>query len=274
MKVSEATEVFYEVTEGVVTGSSISQMPAAFADRLYLVNASGIPAFRPAYDALTQMGFYSINPDSIRDFQLPGSSGLLARDGNNITSVLRRIEADGTGGKQRIEEYLGAAVAGVTDIGVKSFGPKETINFHQKMSSDAKSVQFLASSMSDGTLRALGNLIAMFQTINGNSRRPSLIGIEEPETALHPAASGVLLDALREASQTTQVIVTSHSPDLLDNDEIPQEQILAVELQNGATQINHIDEGSRTLLQDHLTTPGELLRLNQLQPEPMEAKPG
>ncbi len=49
---------------------------------------------------------------------------------------------------------------------------------------------FLASSMSDGTLRALGLLLAIHQLGAGGeaARPPSLTGLEEPETALHPAA--------------------------------------------------------------------------------------
>ena len=61
--------------------------------------------------------------------------------------------------------------------------------------------------MSDGTMRALGVLIALFQ---GNpDYLPKLVGIEEPETALHPAASAALREALQKASERTQVIVTS-----------------------------------------------------------------
>jgi hypothetical protein len=50
--------------------------PAALKDRLYLVNVSGVPRFRPVYDALSRMGFYSLNPDRIRDSKrrIPESS--------------------------------------------------------------------------------------------------------------------------------------------------------------------------------------------------------
>ena len=37
------------------------------------------------------MGFYSLNPDRIRDFQPPDSGELLVRDGSNLTSVLRQL---------------------------------------------------------------------------------------------------------------------------------------------------------------------------------------
>ena len=60
---------------------------------------------------------------------------------------------------------------------------------------------------------------ALFQSSNGKANGVPLVGIEEPEIALHPAAAGVLRDSLRDASESSQVIVTSHSPDLLDDEE-------------------------------------------------------
>jgi predicted ATPase len=122
--------------------------------------------------------------------------------------------------------------------------------------------------MSDGTLRALGILVALFHSRDGAESRIPLVGIEEPEMALHPAAVGVLLDSLRDASATTQVLVTSHSPDLLDNDEIDTDSILAFALDGDTTKIGRVDEASRSAVRDHLYTPGELLSLGQLRPSP------
>jgi predicted ATP-binding protein involved in virulence len=95
-----------------------------------------------------------------------------------------------------------------------------------------------------------------------------LIGIEEPETALHPAASAVLREALERASEHTQIIVTSHSPDLLDDVAITPEKILVVVSDEGATRIVPLADGSRNAIKDHLCSAGELLRMNQLNPEP------
>ncbi len=94
-----------------------------------------------------------------------------------------------------------------------------------------------------------------------------LVGIEEPEIALHPAAAGVLRDSLRDASRKTQVLVTSHSPDLLDDPDIRDEQILPVIAEHGETRIAPLDEAGRNAIRDRLYTPGELLRLDQLRPE-------
>ena len=120
--------------------------------------------------------------------------------------------------------------------------------------------------MSDGTLRALGILVALFQTADNSTVRVPLVGIEEPETALHPAAIAVLLDALEEGGMTRQVLVTSHSADLLDNKRIDPDALLAVVAREGRTEIGPIDAASRSVLRKHLFTAGELLRINQFAP--------
>ena len=123
--------------------------------------------------------------------------------------------------------------------------------------------------MSDGTLRALGVLLAIHQqgARGEGSPAPSLIGLEEPETALHPAAASVLLAALREASHSTQIVVTSHSPDLLDDDSIQAESLLSVVSEGGETHIAPLDAASQEMMRTKLFSAGELLRLNQLEPD-------
>jgi predicted ATPase len=213
------------------------------------------------------MGFYSLNPDRIRDFQTPDSGDLLVRDGSNLTSVLRRLAERDEALKKRIEEYLSSIVPGVSGVDVKDVPPKATLEFRQEVAGSSGPWRFFAGNMSDGTLRALGILVALFQSQNGAAPSVPLVGIEEPEVALHPAAVGALLDALREASQSTQVIVTTHSPDLLDSMDMESELLLAVYAQKGATQIAPVDEASREAVRKGLYTPGELLRLDQLRPD-------
>ena len=86
--------------------------------------------------------------------------------------------------------------------------------------------------------------------------------------ALHPAAAGVLLAALRVGSRKAQILVTSHSPDLLDNSDIPPDSLFAVDNRDGVTRIDKLDKASKQMLLEKLFTPGELLRQNQLAPDP------
>jgi predicted ATPase len=254
----------YVVRSGNVIHAPGPVAPPASSDRLYLVNAAGLPAFRPVFDALSHMGFYNLTPDRMKDLQTPDKGDLLARDGSNLASVLERMSKAGARGKERVEEYLARVVPGIEGVDTVRVGHMETIEFRQRVESAKDAWRFPAINMSDGTPRALGVLVALFQQSSPLS--VPLIGIEEPEVALHPAAAGILLDCLRDGARHTQVLVTSHSPDLLDDPDLTNDHLLAVMAEEGRTLIAPIDEASRSALRDHLYTAGELLRLNQLQP--------
>lgn len=259
---------YYMVNSGQVAESNPNRLPPAAEDRLFLVTASSLPEFRPLYGCLTRMGFYNFNPDAIRDLQPADAGEVLLRDGSNLASVLNLISAESPTTKARVVELLSKVVPGVTDVVPKHFGNKETLEFRQKVGEGESPWRFLAENMSDGTLRALGVLTALFQSSNGGSRKKvPLVGIEEPEVALHPGAAGVLRDGLIAAARHTQVVVTSHSPDLLDDKTISDESILAVSNRNGDTIIGPVDTAGRRAIRDKLSTAGELLRMSQLSPD-------
>ena len=65
--------------------------------------------------------------------------------------------------------------------------------------------------VSDGTLR----LIAYYTLLN-QSELPPLIAIEEPERSLHPGALTHIANLLEQLAERTQVIITTHSSQLLD----------------------------------------------------------
>jgi predicted ATPase len=258
---------FYEVESGKVVNTHARIVPAPASDRLFLVAASGLPEFRSLYDVLSRMGFYNLNPEAIRDLQTPDAGEVLRRDGGNLASVLSVMKKDHPEARDRVVEFLAKVVPGVQDVSVKHVQKKETLEFKQRVGRNESPWSFFAENMSDGTLRALGVLTALFQSVNGGAKHVPLVGIEEPEVAVHPGAAGVLRDALRAAAESTQVIVTSHSPDLLDDKDVGDESILAVANINGETKIGPLEEAGRSAIRDRLYTAGELLRLNQLTPD-------
>jgi predicted ATPase len=258
---------FYDVDSGTVTKSSMDNPPAAQADRLYLVSASGLPEFRPAYDSLSSMVFYDFNPGAMRGFQSPDTGESLRRDGSNVASVVARLGDEQPDLLERITQYMGAIVPGLGRIERVSLGPVETLKFTQTTGQPLFPHEFFLWNMSDGTLRALGALVAAFQ-FAGREKVANLIGIEEPESSLHPAATAILMDALREASSRTQILVTSHSPDFLDLLDLDSEVLLAVSSAEGVTQVAPIDQASLRIIRDDLFSAGELLRQDQLAPDP------
>ncbi|BBL74017.1 AAA family ATPase [Methylomagnum ishizawai] len=256
---------YFRLERGKLKESSESVFPVVTADRLALVAVSGLAAFHPVYEALTAMGFYNLNPKLIRELQKPQDGRLLKPVGENIASVWNHLRRSKPESIEIIEEYLRTVVPMVRGVKRIQVGPMESLEFRQDVAGSKYPWEFHAINMSDGTLRALGVLTALFQ--GNQDYSPSLIGIEEPETALHPAAASALREALQRASEQTQVIVTSHSPDLLDSSSVPAESLLAVISESGETRIAPVDPASREALNGHLFSAGELLRLNQLEPD-------
>lgn len=256
----------YDTEGGELRKSKLNvTMPPVSLDRLYLVAASGLPEFRELYDALSAMGFYNLNPEEMKELQPPDAGDLLRPSGSNIASVLSRITNYDQRAAQRIREFLTKIVPGITDVSRIPLGPKETLEFRQEIQGSKNPWKFYASSMSDGTLRALGSLIAVSQRA-GPETPASVVGIEEPETALHPAAAGALVGALSEASAHTQIILTTHSADLLDVLDFERQKLLVVTSRRGTTEIAPVDKASLDALQKHLYTAGELHRMDQLEP--------
>ena len=70
---------------------------------------------------------------------------------------------------------------------------------------------FFLSEMSDGTVRMLCLAVILHSPI-----LPRLIVIDEPEVGIHPAWMPILAEWIKGAALKTQVIVSTHSPDLLD----------------------------------------------------------
>ena len=159
-----------------------------------------------------------------------------------------------------------AIVPGVINVERVEFGPtlRPSCSFQNVADSQSHSWRFYADNMSDGTLRALGALVAVTPLANGGNP-VRLVGIEEPETALHPAAAGILMDAFHEAAVQTQIVVTTHSPDLLDRIDLEKDRILVVQTRDGESEIGSIDPASLEAIKEHLFSPGELLRMDQLE---------
>lgn len=241
--------------------------PLMRADSIYLVGASGYQDFRTVFDGLKDMNFYNFYPEIIRDFHYMDEGRILMRNGGNVASVLRSMKNSNPSSYEIVLDFLARICPGIIGITSKSEGKKEFLEFQQRMDDKKRPLRFSAENMSDGTLRALAILVALFQSMG---QRTSLIGIEEPEVALHPGAADVLRDALIMASRSTQVIVTSHSPDLLDDKEVKDDWILGVESVNGETIIGPIGDADRKAIRDRLFTAGELLRRDKLRPANLE----
>jgi predicted ATPase len=237
--------------------------PALDPASLSLPLVGGEETFAPALRMLAAMRVYSIVPGKVREMQEPDSGTSLKSDGANVTSVLKEIERQSDTDFRRISDILATIVPNTKRVLVKKRGKSLSLEFIQEWGEKMR-LKFEGSSMSDGTLRTIGLLAAVFQR-----PAPSLIAIEEPEATIHPGALESVLDLLRHASKHMQVVITTHSPDLLDAKWITDHHLRIAEWTEGATRIAPVSESTREALASHLMGAGDLLRSNALEPGPL-----
>ena len=94
---------------------------------------------------------------------------------------------------------------------------------------------YLPSQLSDGSLRFICLVTALLQP-----DPPATIILDEPELGLHPYAIHLLGALLRSASKRMQVIVATQSTLLLD--EFAVDDLIVVQLQNGASVFKRLEE--------------------------------
>jgi predicted ATPase len=246
--------------------------PRVEPSALALPVVGGHAGFAPVLRALSALRVYSIEPQKLREMQDPDSGVTLKPDGSNAGSVLKEIERQSPEDTARICEILASIVPNTKSVHAKKHGNKLSLEFtqeweqvsHSRRNVKTRTLRFEAFSMSDGTLRALGLLAAVFQRPS-----PALLAIEEPEATIHPGALGAVLDLLKGATKRMQVVITTHSPEVLDQKWIRDTQIRVVDWSEGDTRVAALSEASRRAIQEPLMGAGELLRSNALDPQPL-----
>jgi energy-coupling factor transporter ATP-binding protein EcfA2 len=262
-------------TDVSATGSSA---PVAFieGDRLYLpIAGSQLPIgrqpgaasttiptpFTVLAQGLAAMSFYNFGLDDLRELRPRSVGTVLGRKGEHLPDVIGALQEMKGGYKKRFDAYLSAVLAPALPNGVRleqwyrgdldERGVTMVQLLARAEAEDKRDIPFSPDAISDGTIRAAGVLAALFQPAVLEGRIP-LVAIEEPETSLHPAAVGVLYDALTEASDRVQVLATSQSADLLDRDDLDVSCVRAVTMDRGLTLIDEVDAASREIVAKRL----------------------
>jgi predicted ATPase len=213
-----------------------------------LAIASGAAPFSGA-EALKSTVLYQLFPNRLRTPQPLDASKPMHPSGDNWASTLRSLPKD-TAGNDLIAA-LGHITGDIVDYRTTVVGGFVIPEFCHRAANG--SVTWLgAAQESDGTLRLAAMLTALLQ-----APPPTLMGFEEPELTVHSGAMGVLFDHLREASTRGQILLTTHSPELLDYLDV--DEIRVIERQDGTTRVAPIARSQRALIKQRLATTSELL---------------
>ena len=206
------------------------------------------------WNLLNALQTVEINPAHVRDLQEPTSGFEFIPDGSNTATV---FESLGPTERRELIDELAAVVPGLDRVEIRRFSNKMTLAFFQDAGTAKR--EFLASQMSDGTLRAFAIILALVQP-----REPVLMVIEEPEVAIHLGALRTLVDVLKAHTRGTQVLITTHSADIIDSLDIDALRVVWAE--DGISHVAPVASHTRETLRSGLVTPGELLRSEALDP--------
>ena len=205
--------------------------------------------------SINGMLFYTLNPADLRQPQQTLKETSFDEKGRNLAAVLRRLSRGDDWDSLRFA--LRRAVVGFDTLEVEPVGGYLATKLIYQTGGTSSRASYLGQE-SDGTIRMLGLLAALYQ---GPSQ--SFISIEEPEANIHPGALAVLAGVIDEASLRSQILVTTHSPDMLDY--LPVESFLVVEKVGDTTHVGPLDASQIASVRKRLFTPGELFRMEGLQ---------
>lgn len=189
------------------------------SDRLALKSAGDYgnkPVTRALMAFIHRWRFYDFEPDAMRGQHIGFEEFLLNRPKESSEPVrldsgglmLSAILSDWYEKDQKRFDKVSHSLAECTDISIEH---REIDGQDQPCLSEGYRKSIPLERASDGTLR----LIAYYILLN-EPELPPLIAIEEPERNLHPGALRDIAYVLERLAQRTQVVITTHSSQLLD----------------------------------------------------------
>lgn len=185
-------------------GASGCALAAAAAD-------ASFPA-RGVADFVGRWGVFDPNPFLLRRDWAGLDSGALDPYGRNFAETLHALDRSAL---DRVVAATRAVVGLPEDIEPREAQDEGRFYFVQRESGLHYGVHQMGAS--SGTLRMLALMTALLADPEAN-----LIGIEEPENNIHPAALSSFAEYLRNARSRVQILVTTHSPALLDILNLPE----------------------------------------------------
>lgn len=154
-------------------------------------------------EAMENVRVFQISPSVSREFGVPTPGPELNRDGANLPAVIDLLKKQRPKHWSQIVQAMTRILPDLEDIEI-DYTTSRTLGlfFREKNTGRPWSV----AEVSDGTIQTLALLVAIFDT------RSTALVLEEPENSVHPWIIRNLIDACKEASKTKQIIMTTHSP--------------------------------------------------------------
>jgi predicted ATPase len=175
---------------------------------------------------------WDFGPDSgVRDLYGAGQKNdFLEEDVSNLGLMLNKLRAD-PAAKAEFLRHLKMFYEGAEDILTPIQGGLVDLRVEEE-----NGATIPASRLSDGTLRWLSLLAILL-----HPEPPPLVCLEEPELGLHPDMIQPLAKLLLSAAKRMQLIVTTHSDDLVDELSEDPSAVIVCEKHSGSSILERLD---------------------------------
>ncbi|MCK9581034.1 MAG: AAA family ATPase [Methanoregula sp.] len=162
-----------------------------------------LPHFEKLFD---RIAIYDIDPKLPKKGVVITGKRELEEDGRNLALAIKTI-IDNPEKKRKFSNLLRDVLPFVEDFSVRKFMDVSLILTLKERY--VRSYELPASSLSDGTIIIFAMIIALYFDEN-----PFII-IEEPVSHIHPFLVSRLMAMMKEASEKKQVMVTTHSTEVV-----------------------------------------------------------
>lgn len=134
---------------------------------------------------------------------------------------------------ERIRPIMAAAVPEVPNLSYQRMGLGTEVVFYSDTPEHGAKGVYSHEQFSEGTLRLLGMLFDLATL----PRATSIVLIEEPETFLQASVVRSLPSLLAEVAMNrdVQMVISTHSPELIDSELVLPSQVLMLRSENGET---------------------------------------
>src|SRR5262249_36429372 len=201
----------------------------------------GFPG-RAIYEFIRTWVFADPNPGFLKYPSAPDRPAHLEFFGRNLAARLQVIKDSDPSAFDRIRGIVGD----ITGVELTQLDVRDLDDGRVALSVGEQGLKYRVNqpSISNGILRVLALAVALSGT-----DRARLFAVEEPENYVHPTALESLVDLLISASESSQILITTHSPLVLNSFGSMPEAVYVV---NGPS-------GQGTTL-EHGGTAGDILR--------------
>ncbi len=167
--------------------------------------------FPPVEDTFSNIAIYDFDPKLSKKAVPVAGKSELEEDGSNLSLVLKSI-VENKAKKRKFSNLMKDLLPFVEDLATDKFADRSLLFKLQE--SYFPKVYFPASFISDGTVNVSALLIALYFEEKGLSI------IEEPERNIHPHLISKVMDMMKDASKNKQIVVTTHSPEVVKHSEL------------------------------------------------------